>query len=308
MDSFAQDQGARTLRGYRALLGVARPVGCAFYFPAAFSVAMAVGVFVAVCVDWADYARHAHATASADKAPWPAYGGNLAMLLCLAYFAARANLFRYCGRPCDNLIGEPEPLPRFGWVVWLLFVVANPAMLTTICLYNYEKKLTGFRDEQEGAYAFTVSAMMLNMIVLSNTPLMLTHLWAWVLALAAYLGCLGAYEHATGLTVYPFASSAQPIAVFCVGVLVYLLQALILGVRDKLVNPMVWTQKMQAPHTHTSHMKRQGDPFVELDAACEELKEVMLFQDLKAANERLLAAKVAFRRAENVRPAARRPR
>jgi len=79
-------------------------------------------------------------------------------------------------------------------------------------------------------------------------------------------------------------------------------------VRDKLVNPMVWTQKMQAPHTHTSHMKRQGDPFVELDAACEELKEVMLFQDLKAANERLLAAKVAFRRAENVRPAARRPR
>lgn len=62
--------------------------------------------------------------------------------------------------------------------------------------------------------------ILINQLI-SNTPMLLRHGAAWMLALTGYMVFLVMYESLTGLQVYPFVSVAQPLLVIAAGGVVY---------------------------------------------------------------------------------------
>ncbi len=220
----SQEQPEGTLRGFRALLGFARPIKLAFYPVRALSFFALVVILVLVSVDSGIYngSNPLKMDMQADKAPWVVYGTNIACLLCLFYFFARCVLAYAPKQFYDDTTHAPEDLPRFwGGSVWALYLVANPAIWTSLILYEeFGRDLTTYRGTQEGTYITVFVIMLVNML-LSNTPILLRHGAIWVTLLAAYMAGLFVFEAISGLQVYPFTSTLQPLLVVVFGGIVY---------------------------------------------------------------------------------------
>lgn len=149
---FGQDQPEGALRGFRALLGWARPMHLPFHFPRFMNALAVIAILIPVAIDSGIYNSSYvdPKNAEADAAPWVVYGTNIAALLALFYFCLRILLACAPTQFYDDASKEPESMPRLGSVVWVFYTVATPAVWTSLILYSlYARKLTGYRQSQE---------------------------------------------------------------------------------------------------------------------------------------------------------------
>lgn len=144
-------------------------------------------------------------TAGTEGALWFAYGENLAMLLCLAYFGLAVWLSYAADTPYDADVALPTPVPPMAYVTWAMHTVALTSIYTALILYaQYSPRPNG---HTLGALIAITVFMTIDFLI-SNTPVFLpfslwTNLGLTNVAINIYVMLLVLYEALTAQRVYP---------------------------------------------------------------------------------------------------------
>lgn len=240
------------LRGYRAMLGIFRPVGAHFALMRTIRGLMFIVLFLCICVDAGIYNSSSHLglqPSQGDASMWPIYGTNLIMLACLFYFFLAIWFSWAPEMPYDKgNTTEIQPLTTMGSVVWVLHTIAMPGVfLTLILYYMFLKNVAGYRQSQEVLYCMAFVLMTINML-LSNTPILIKHVFFWMMVVAMYFILLGIYELSTNNNVYPMVDGiTQPFAVIVLSGIIHIVLGLVLDVRGMCFDPFIWYKPTDMP-------------------------------------------------------------